>query len=119
MAYTQLQLSDVPETSNRDVFAPGRVVFFSIIHLGVLAIFWQTTWAAIAVALFLHVIAGGIGICVCYHRLLTHRSFKCPKVLEYAMALAGALSMQGGALEWVALHRKHHQHSDKEGDPHS
>jgi len=51
--------------------------------------------------------------------LLTHRSFKCPKFLEYAMALAGSLSMQGGPIEWVALHRKHHQYSDKYGDPHN
>jgi len=54
-----------------------------------------------------------------YHRLLTHRSFKCPKFLEYAMAIAGSLSLQGGPIEWVALHRKHHQHSDHDGDPHN
>lgn len=119
MAFTQLQIASTREVSNRDVFAPGRVIFFTLIHLGVFAVFWQTTWSAIAVAALLHLICGGVGICVCYHRLLTHRSFKCPKYLEYAMALAGALSMQGGALEWVALHRKHHQHSDTDGDPHS
>ncbi|HEV2113320.1 MAG TPA: fatty acid desaturase [Terriglobales bacterium] len=108
-----------PEQSYREVFSTTRVVFFIALHLGVLAVFWQTTWAAVGVALLLHLICGGFGICVGYHRLLTHRSFKCPRLLEYAMALAGSLSMQGGPIEWVALHRKHHQYSDKEGDPHN
>jgi fatty-acid desaturase len=107
------------EESYREVFSSTRVIFFVILHLGVIAALWQTTWAAVGVALLLHLICGGFGICVGYHRLLTHRSFKCPKFLEYAMALAGSLSMQGGPIEWVALHRKHHQYSDKHGDPHS
>ena len=121
MAYTTVQLPSVENdyNSNRDVFSPSRVAFFIAIHLGVFAVFWQTTWRAIAVAALLHVICGGFGICVGYHRLLTHRSFKCPKFLEYAMAIAGSLSLQGEPIEWVALHRKHHQHSDHDGDPHN
>lgn len=108
-----------PEQSYREVFSATRVAFFIALHLGVFAVFWQTTWAAVGIALLLHLICGGFGICVGYHRLLTHRSFKCPKVLEYAMAVAGSLSMQGGPIEWVALHRKHHHYSDKDGDPHN
>jgi stearoyl-CoA desaturase (delta-9 desaturase) len=107
------------ETDDRDVFSPFRVAFFIAIHLGVFAVFWQTNWKAIAVAVLLHAVCGGIGICVAYHRLLTHRSFKTIKSLEYFMAVLGTLSMQGGPIEWVALHRKHHQFSDKNGDPHN
>jgi stearoyl-CoA desaturase (delta-9 desaturase) len=118
-ATVQLVRVENNEVSNRDIFSPSRVAFFIAIHLGVFAVFWQTTWSAIAVAAILHMICGGFGICVGYHRLLTHRSFKCPKFVEYAMALAGTLSMQGGPIEWVALHRKHHQHSDHDGDPHN
>jgi stearoyl-CoA desaturase (Delta-9 desaturase) len=29
------------------------------------------------------------------------------------------MAVQGPLLKWVALHRRHHQHSDKEADPHS
>ena len=112
-------LTPTPEDSYRDVFSATRVAFFIALHLGVLAVFWQTTWGAIGIAALLHLICGGFGICVGYHRLLTHRSFKTPKFMEYAMATAGSLSMQGGPIEWVALHRKHHQYSDKHGDPHS
>jgi stearoyl-CoA desaturase (delta-9 desaturase) len=29
------------------------------------------------------------------------------------------MALQGGVLDWVADHRKHHAHTDQEGDPHS
>jgi stearoyl-CoA desaturase (delta-9 desaturase) len=29
------------------------------------------------------------------------------------------MSVQGGVLDWVADHRKHHAHTDREGDPHT
>lgn len=60
-----------------------------------------------------------IGITVGYHRLLTHRSFATSKPLEYAFAILGSMAVQGPPLAWVADHRKHHAHTDVEGDPHS
>ncbi|MSX02057.1 MAG: acyl-CoA desaturase [Actinobacteria bacterium] len=61
----------------------------------------------------------GLGITVGYHRLLTHRSFQTYKPIEYGFAIAGSMAIQGGPMDWVADHRKHHAHSDQEGDPHS
>ena len=89
------------------------------IHLGAVAALWQTNWAAVGVCLLLHAICGGLGMCVGYHRLLTHRSFKCPLWLEHMLALLGALCLQGGPVGWTAQHRQHHQHADEPGDPHS
>ena len=60
-----------------------------------------------------------LGITVGFHRLLTHRSFQTPKWLEYAFAVLGSMAVQGPVNSWVADHRKHHAHTDKEGDPHS
>ena len=60
-----------------------------------------------------------IGITVGFHRLLTHRSFQTSKPLEYTFAVLGTMAVQGPVLSWVADHRKHHAHTDKEGDPHS
>jgi stearoyl-CoA desaturase (delta-9 desaturase) len=54
-----------------------------------------------------------------YHRLLTHRSFETPRLIEYLLTILGSLANQGGALRWVATHRVHHRHSDDNGDPHS
>ena len=61
----------------------------------------------------------GLGVTVGYHRLLTHRAFKTHRPLEYGWAIAGSMGLQGGVLDWVADHRKHHAHTDQEGDPHS
>ena len=53
------------------------------------------------------------------HRAATHRSL----VLHPAMAwlFRFAIWMSTGIVprEWVAVHRKHHKYTDKEGDPHS
>jgi len=61
----------------------------------------------------------GFGVTVGYHRLLTHRAFQTHKPLRYAWAVAGSYALQGSPLDWVADHRKHHAHTDQEGDPHS
>ena len=60
-----------------------------------------------------------IGITVGFHRLLTHRSFQTSKPLEYTFAVLGSMAVQGPVIAWVADHRKHHAHTDEEGDPHS
>jgi stearoyl-CoA desaturase (delta-9 desaturase) len=60
-----------------------------------------------------------IGITVGFHRLLTHRSFQTSKPTEYTFAVLGSMAVQGPTISWVADHRKHHAHTDEEGDPHS
>ncbi len=60
-----------------------------------------------------------IGVTVGYHRLLTHSAFETRAWLRYALAVMGSLSLQGGVIDWVADHRKHHTFTDEEGDPHS
>ncbi len=40
--------------------------------------------AGFFVAIFLYWVTCGLGAGICYHRLLTHRSFKTPKWFEYA-----------------------------------
>jgi stearoyl-CoA desaturase (delta-9 desaturase) len=61
----------------------------------------------------------GLGITVGFHRLFTHRSFETSKTLRYVFATLGQMAVEGDVLAWVADHRKHHQFSDREGDPHS
>jgi stearoyl-CoA desaturase (delta-9 desaturase) len=61
----------------------------------------------------------GMGITVGFHRLLTHRSFKCNRWVRAGFAALGSAAAEGPVIDWVATHRKHHQFSDVEGDPHS
>ncbi len=60
-----------------------------------------------------------MGIGAGYHRLLTHRGFKCPKWFEYTLATLGVCSFQDSPARWVLVHRVHHQHSDHQPDPHT
>lgn len=61
----------------------------------------------------------GLGITVGFHRMLTHRSFETYDWVRTFWAGLGSFAVEGPPLGWCAVHRRHHQHSDKEGDPHS
>ena len=74
--------------------------------------------AELAIFLVFFTIAG-LGISVGYHRMFTHQSFKAKTPVRVALAIMGSMAMQGTLKFWVALHRRHHEHSDAPGDPHS
>jgi fatty-acid desaturase len=85
-----------------------------------LALFsWFFTWTGVVLALLGIYFFGMLGINLCFHRLLTHRSFSCPRWLEYVLTVLGVCSVQDSPANWVAAHRQHHQFSDHERDPHS
>jgi stearoyl-CoA desaturase (delta-9 desaturase) len=53
------------------------------------------------------------------HRTVTHQGLKLHPFVGFLMHLQLALSTGIVPREWAAVHRKHHQFSDQEGDPHS
>src|ERR1044071_6082725 len=75
-------------------------------------------WSDLAVLAIMYVLTG-YGVTLGFHRLLTHRSFQTYKGVEYLLAGLGSMAVQGPGMTWVADHRKHHAHTDREGDPHS
>ena len=78
-----------------------------------IVLLWNKAVNAIDIALLLGTyVPIALGVTVGYHRLLTHRSFRTPKWLEYAFATLGSLSLQGSVLDWVSDHRKHHGQTD-------
>src|SRR5579862_2618034 len=95
-------------------------VGLSAIHVGALGAFvpGMFHWNALVVTMVLMYATGALGVTLCYHRALTHRAFQLRKPLEYALAILGTLALQGDPIRWVATHRKHHVHSDTQGDPH-
>lgn len=97
------------------------ILFMVAVHIGALFALLPSnfSWTAVGLALFLHWVTGGLGITLGWHRLVTHRSFQTPKWLEYLFVFCGTLSMQGGPIEWIGLHRHHHLHSDQELDHHN
>ena len=60
-----------------------------------------------------------LGITIGYHRLFTHNAFRAKQPLRYTLAVLGSMAGQGPLSDWVADHRKHHAHTDEDGDPHS
>jgi sn-1 stearoyl-lipid 9-desaturase len=97
------------------------ILFMAFVHLGALFAFLPSnfSWAAVGLALFLHWVTGGLGITLAWHRMITHRSFQTPKLLEYFLVFCGSLACEGGVIEWVGLHRHHHMHSDEDIDHHN
>ncbi len=96
------------------------VGFFAAIHALALLAPWFFSWSALGVAIALHWLCGSVGICLGYHRLLSHRSFRVPLWLERTIATVGALALQGGPTFWVAGHRQHHAFTEHvEKDPYS
>ncbi|MBD3887120.1 fatty acid desaturase [Phormidium tenue FACHB-886] len=115
------QLSRSTLTSKQPLTLSWRnVAFFSTFHALALLAPWFFSWSALGVTIALHWLFGSIGICLGYHRLLTHRSFQVSKGLEYTFGFLGALAMQGGPIFWVAGHRMHHAFTeDVDKDPYS
>ncbi len=93
--------------------------FMAAFHVLAVVALFMFTWKAFFCFVGLYVVAINMGIGMGYHRLLTHRGYRTPKWLEYFLSVCGTLALEGGPIFWVATHRVHHQHTDKEGDPHT
>lgn len=98
----------------------GAVVIPFIATILAIVLLWNSwvTAADLIIAAVMYMLTA-VGITVGFHRLLTHRAFQTAKPLEYLFAVLGSMAVQGPVIAWVADHRKHHAHTDEEGDPHS
>ena len=93
--------------------------WLGLVHVGALAAPFYFTWQGIVAFVVLSWLTGALGVCLGYHRLLTHGSFQTYPAVRRLLALLGTLAGEGPPITWVAVHRKHHQFADKPGDPHS
>lgn len=96
------------------IFILQIIAYLSVIPMVMYGEWWQ--WF---ITFFMYFILNGLGMIMIYHRLLTHRSYQCPKWFEYLMAFITTFSFTGSAITWIAIHRKHHKYADTEKDPHS
>jgi stearoyl-CoA desaturase (delta-9 desaturase) len=53
------------------------------------------------------------------HRALAHRAITMKPAVAFACRFIVWIATGTRPRQWVAVHRKHHAHTDKEGDPHS
>ena len=115
-----------PRIALPDGVRPWRIDWINVITissyhalalLACLPVFFN--WTAVIVAIVGARLFGLLGINIGYHRLLTHRGFKCPKWLEHALVVIAVCCAEDTPARWVAVHRRHHEKSDDQPDPHS
>ena len=75
-------------------------------------------WAVPLVAIALTQVAV-IATSIYLHRALAHRSLHMHPVADVLFRAALWLTTGQSRQQWVAVHRKHHTFTDREGDPHS
>lgn len=102
----------------------GTVVLFSLMAVSTLvgiptfAYFYDYTAVDWTMLVLLYIITG-LGITVGYHRLITHRSFDCPRWVKAVLLIAGGWALENSVLKWGADHIRHHAHCDEEADPYN
>jgi stearoyl-CoA desaturase (Delta-9 desaturase) len=103
----------------RRVNIAAVVVPFVVVALAVPLLWGDWIGASDVIVFAIMYVLSGFGVTVGFHRMLTHRAFATHPATRYVFAILGSLSVQGPVIDWVADHRKHHAHTDQEGDPHS
>jgi stearoyl-CoA desaturase (delta-9 desaturase) len=98
----------------------GAVIVPFLAVLAAIPLLWGgiVGWSDLGIMVGLY-LATAFGITIGYHRMLTHRAFETYRPVKYLFAIMGSMAVQGPVIGWVADHRKHHAHTDEEGDPHS
>ena len=96
------------------IVLPLVATVYAIWHL------WQEWigWRELSLFVGLYLLTG-LGTTLGYHRLVAHGSFATKPWLKLVLLAFGAMNVQGRVIDWAAVHRKHHAHADREGDPHS
>lgn len=99
------------------VAIPFLVTVGTFLGMWITGSIWATSCDLIIFLVMYNLV--GLGVTIGFHRLLTHNSFKTYGFVRYIFACLGTMSAQGSVITWVADHRKHHQYTDRDGDPHT
>jgi stearoyl-CoA desaturase (delta-9 desaturase) len=100
------------------VSSRSLILYHIVAHTALLyQIFFGTIieWTITLIIYFIFFTLGGT---VGFHRLLSHRSFKCSPLIEKIFTILGTIGGNGSSITWVAIHREHHKFTDTERDPH-
>lgn len=76
---------------------------------------WPLWLSAIIMFWFVHGLGSGIGV----HRYFTHRAFQTNRFWEIVMSFFFTIACTGSTIGYVLMHRKHHENSDTDKDPHN
>lgn len=94
--------------------------YFQIVALIGLIVFpFYAQWYDWLLGLIMYLMMNTFGQGMIYHRLVTHRSFVCPRWYYMLANFTTTLAGVGSAMAWAANHLQHHRNSDTEKDVHS
>ncbi len=79
---------------------------------------WGFGWTDLGLLVGMY-LATTLGITVGFHRMFVHRSFSTYPWVRFILAVLGSMAVQGALFQWVGMHRRHHQFSDRPEDPHT
>ena len=86
-------------------WSPVKSLWFSVMLLGAIVLGPKTwSWDVSVMSCLLTMFTLCTGHSVGFHRLLIHRSFKCPRWLEYTLVTIGTLVGMGGPTKMLYLH---------------
>jgi fatty-acid desaturase len=100
------------------VSSRSLLLFHIMAYLGLAYQIFYGTFFEWIVSFILYLIFFTLGGTIAFHRLLSHRSFKCNPILEKFFTVLGTIGGNGSSITWVAIHREHHRFSDTDRDPH-
>lgn len=108
-----------PEWMTKRKISWGSAIPFFLCQIAVIGVFFTGfTLPAVLLGVGLYLLRMW-AITAGYHRYFSHRAYKTNRVFQFVLAFLAQTSAQKGALWWAAHHRRHHKHSDQEGDLHS
>ena len=114
---------DLPDASTKWLYRILAALTIGIPLIGAAYggwLFWQEGISLLDLGVFaVMYFATVLGVELGYHRYLSHRTIKTTPFLTTLLTILGSMAGHGPAVWWIALHRRHHQYSDHDGDPHS
>jgi stearoyl-CoA desaturase (delta-9 desaturase) len=100
-------------------YATGIFLLQMSAYASIIPMIMYGDWWHYLIAIFVYFLNGCLGMIMGYHRLITHRNFKCPLWFEKFITICATIGLTGPAIDWVAIHKAHHRYADTEKDPHS
>jgi len=101
------------------VTGPVSTALFAALHLSVLLVFWVHFSGSLLLLCAASYCLRMWAITAGFHRYFAHRAFKTSRPFQFVLALLATTAVQNGPLWWASWHRRHHRHSDAQGDAHS
>ena len=85
-----------------------------------IGLLWNIAISSVELSLLIGMyLLTAMGLSLGFHRQFSHQSFKTTPAIRALLAILGSMAAEGPVIFWAATHRRHHQFSDREGDPHS